>query len=265
MASCWIDFDGSGTTSPMSSSMTLPKPWQVGHAPNGLLKENSRGCGTSYSMRQERHSKRSLNSCSSGSPPCAAAVPGPGGHLDGERRAPALGVAGLDGIGKPREDVPSDRHPVDDHLQSGAPGERLRIELVEGDRPVLDEQPSEALPPQRLERAGHGVGARQDGLRARRAPAPRCARAGGPGAPRAPAGASPTARRRLGIRSAAVALRAGRGRCRADRQIEPRSTAASRRAAPRGAGRRPRRSRERPPPPQPRQIVRPTRANSRRR
>ena len=23
----------------------LPKPWQVGHAPNGLLKENSRGCG----------------------------------------------------------------------------------------------------------------------------------------------------------------------------------------------------------------------------
>ena len=28
----------------------LPKPWQSGHAPNGLLNENSRGCGTSYGM-----------------------------------------------------------------------------------------------------------------------------------------------------------------------------------------------------------------------
>ena len=37
----------SGTTSPMSSSITLPKPWQVGQAPNGLLNEKSRGCGTS--------------------------------------------------------------------------------------------------------------------------------------------------------------------------------------------------------------------------
>ena len=39
--------NGSGTTSPMSSSMTLPKPWHVGQAPNGLLNENSRGCGVS--------------------------------------------------------------------------------------------------------------------------------------------------------------------------------------------------------------------------
>ena len=69
MASCWIDFDGSGTTNPMSSSITLPKPWQVGHAPNGLLNENRRGCGTSYWMRHERHSKRSLNSWTVGSPP----------------------------------------------------------------------------------------------------------------------------------------------------------------------------------------------------
>ena len=43
----------------MSSSMTLPKPWQVGHAPNGLLNENRRGCGVSYAMPQARHSKRS--------------------------------------------------------------------------------------------------------------------------------------------------------------------------------------------------------------
>ena len=30
----------------------LPKPWQTGQAPNGLLNENSRGCGTSYGMPQ---------------------------------------------------------------------------------------------------------------------------------------------------------------------------------------------------------------------
>ena len=37
----------------------LPNPWQVGQAPNGLLNENSRGCGSSYGMPQVRHSKRS--------------------------------------------------------------------------------------------------------------------------------------------------------------------------------------------------------------
>ena len=33
----------SGTTSAMSSSTMLPKPWQVGQAPKGLLNEKSRG------------------------------------------------------------------------------------------------------------------------------------------------------------------------------------------------------------------------------
>ena len=28
--------------------MMLPKPWQVGQAPKGLLNENNRGCGSSY-------------------------------------------------------------------------------------------------------------------------------------------------------------------------------------------------------------------------
>ena len=42
-----IDFVSSGTTRLMSSSMTFPKPWQVEQAPNGLLKENSVGWGTS--------------------------------------------------------------------------------------------------------------------------------------------------------------------------------------------------------------------------
>ena len=40
--------------------MMLPKPWQVGQAPKGLLNENSRGCGSSYERPQVRHSKRSL-------------------------------------------------------------------------------------------------------------------------------------------------------------------------------------------------------------
>ena len=46
--------------------MTLPKPWQVGQAPNGLLNENSRGCGSSYRMWHRRHSNRSLNSWTTG-------------------------------------------------------------------------------------------------------------------------------------------------------------------------------------------------------
>src|SRR5450759_4972132 len=45
----------------MSSSTMLPNPWQVGQAPNGLLNENNRGCGSSYGMPQVRHSKRSEN------------------------------------------------------------------------------------------------------------------------------------------------------------------------------------------------------------
>src|SRR6266571_4527593 len=58
-----MDFDGSGTTRSMSSSMMFPNPWHVGQAPNGLLNENSRGCGASYVMPHGRHSKRSENWC----------------------------------------------------------------------------------------------------------------------------------------------------------------------------------------------------------
>jgi hypothetical protein len=53
----------------MSSSMMLPKPWQVAHAPKGLLKENRRGCGSSYGIPQRRHSNRSLKTWTAGSPP----------------------------------------------------------------------------------------------------------------------------------------------------------------------------------------------------
>ena len=41
--------------------MMLPNPWQRWQAPNGLLNEKSRGCGTSYGIAHVRHSKRSLN------------------------------------------------------------------------------------------------------------------------------------------------------------------------------------------------------------
>ena len=63
MAFCWMDRVWSGTTRSMSSSMMLPKPWQVGQAPNGLLNEKSRGSGASYAMPHGRQSKRSLKWC----------------------------------------------------------------------------------------------------------------------------------------------------------------------------------------------------------
>ena len=47
--------------------MMFPKPWQVGQAPNGLLNENRRGCGTSYWIPQSPHSNSSLNRCTVGS------------------------------------------------------------------------------------------------------------------------------------------------------------------------------------------------------
>ena len=37
--------DGSGTTRARSIACTRPKPWQFGHAPSGLLNENSAGSG----------------------------------------------------------------------------------------------------------------------------------------------------------------------------------------------------------------------------
>src|SRR5262245_43238394 len=46
----------SGITRFRSKSMVLPKPWQRGHAPNGLLNENSGGSGSSYLRWQFLHS-----------------------------------------------------------------------------------------------------------------------------------------------------------------------------------------------------------------
>ena len=81
--------------------MMLPKPWQVGQAPNGLLNENSRGCGISYGMPHVRHSKRSLKRCDGRGAPASV-------ELDGERRAAAFAVRRLDRVGEPRAQVAVD-------------------------------------------------------------------------------------------------------------------------------------------------------------
>src|SRR2546430_1628060 len=57
MAPSSSDLLGSGTTRFRSKSMVFPKPWQRGHAPYGLLKENRRGSGSWYSVPSFLHSK----------------------------------------------------------------------------------------------------------------------------------------------------------------------------------------------------------------
>ena len=148
-----------------------------------------------------------------------APVPAPGRNLDRERRSSALGVAGLDGIRQPGEDVRAHRDPIDHHLQGAPAGQAPRIDVVERDRPVVDEQAAEALAPQGLERAGQGVGSRDDGLRPRRPPAAGRAAAGGSRPFRSPATAARRGRL-LGRRARAVALRRGRSRRSGDRQVE---------------------------------------------
>ena len=102
-----------------SSSMMLPNPWHVGHAPNGLLNENSRGCGTSYGMPHVRHSNRSLNRCVRRRR--AAVV-----DFDGERRAVALAKRRLDRVGQPRPDVRHDLQSIDDHGERRDAAQRVR-------------------------------------------------------------------------------------------------------------------------------------------
>src|SRR5579872_5409613 len=55
------DFERSGMTRFRSKSIVLPKPWQRGQAPNGLLNENNFGSGSAYLVPQVLHSKRCEN------------------------------------------------------------------------------------------------------------------------------------------------------------------------------------------------------------
>src|SRR5207244_11091420 len=66
----------SGMTRSRSRSMVLPKPWHLGHAPKGLLKENSRGSGSSYRIPHVLHSNASLKRNRF----CCGVKPFPEGH-----------------------------------------------------------------------------------------------------------------------------------------------------------------------------------------
>src|ERR1700732_966430 len=58
IAPSFRDFDLSGITRLRSKSIVLPKPWQRGQAPYGLLKENRRGSGFSERRVEGLESKR---------------------------------------------------------------------------------------------------------------------------------------------------------------------------------------------------------------
>ena len=90
----------------------LPKPWHVGHAPNGLLNENSRGCGSSYAIPQSRQSKRSEKRWTL--PRLVARRR----QLDRPRSAAAFQVRRLDRVGDPLPEIAAvEPHAIDDHLQ----------------------------------------------------------------------------------------------------------------------------------------------------
>ena len=83
------------------------------------LRHSGTGCA------QARHSKRSLNRCTTWT--CRLVGP----QLDRERRAAAFRVGGLDRIGQPRPQVAVDLHPIDDDLQERPILERRRIDVLE--------------------------------------------------------------------------------------------------------------------------------------
>ena len=144
--------------------MMLPKPWQSGHAPNGLLNENSRGCGSSYGMPHSRHSNRSLNRSVT-----ASAIRALRRELNRKRRPAAFGVGGLDRVGQARAKIAFDLHAIDDHLERRAILQRRGVDVLERDRPAVEIQPAEPFAPQRGERFGDGIDQiRQIRLRANR-------------------------------------------------------------------------------------------------
>ena len=130
----------------------LPKPWQVGQAPNGLLNENSRGCGSSYGDAARaalealaEHGARAGGRASSR-------------ELDRERGAAAL------------RDTPSRssrsaaragrRRPCTRSTITCSVGRSRSvggIDVLERDGLAVDEQAAEALAPQRGERLGDRI------------------------------------------------------------------------------------------------------------
>ena len=130
----------------MSSSMMLPKPWQVGHAPNGLLNENSRGCGSRTAMPHVRHSKRSENRCDR-RPDRRRSAAGPRSRTPRRR---LRGTPSRSNRSAARAASPSTLHAIDDHLQRRPVLQRARRRRRRAStRLAVDEQPAEALAPQR--------------------------------------------------------------------------------------------------------------------
>ena len=118
---------GSGTTRSMSSSMMLPKPWQVGQAPNGLLNENSRGCGSSYGMPQVAALEALART---GGRPVAA------GLVELRSRTPRRRLRGTrsrSSRSAATRSVAVDLEAIDDDLQHRPIPQRRRIDVVEVD------------------------------------------------------------------------------------------------------------------------------------
>ena len=159
-------------------------------------------------MPQRRHSKRSENDVRD-----RRAVRRR--QLDRPRRAAALLVGGLDRVGEPRPHARRrSRRRSTTTCSDGAIAERRGVDVVEARRPAVDQQPAEALAPQRIERGrriGRG-GARLEQRRlgaassaAPRRPRPLGARLGRrrPRRPRARAASRSRAARRVPSGSAA--------------------------------------------------------------
>ena len=79
------------------------------------------------------------------------------GNLQRKGRAAALRVGGLDRVGQTRALIAVDLHPIHDHLQHRPAGQRAAVQVFEGDRPVIHEQPPEAAPRQTVDRGADRV------------------------------------------------------------------------------------------------------------
>ena len=103
----------------MSSSMMLPNPWQSGQAPNGLLNENSRGCGTSYWMLHVAALEPFAEPVHDRLAGCLGRAVEAGSSIANAAPPPSV-VRGFDRIGQPRRADLLDLHAIDDDLQGAA-------------------------------------------------------------------------------------------------------------------------------------------------
>jgi hypothetical protein len=129
----------------MSSSMMFPNPWQVGHAPNGLLRDLVRDTAGA-ALEPLAESMRRLRR--------ARVV-----HFDGERRAVALVKRRLNRIGEPGSHVGTDLQAIHDHRNRRplAKPIRIRRRLLERQRAAVEQEAPEAPAPERIEGAEHGI------------------------------------------------------------------------------------------------------------